>query len=105
MARTFITRAEIDRLADAGELLLEVDSRTTVTDLARERARERGLRIVARDTAGATPGTTGSCATEPNVAALPAEQRAEVRAAVVGALGREPDGLDAAIERVLRRRG
>ena len=101
MARTFITRAEIDRLADAGEVVLAVDSRTTVTDIARERARERGLRIIAREAASPATGPAESRSTDP----LSAEQRAEVRAAVVGAFGGEPEGLDAAIERVLRRRG
>ncbi len=45
MGRRFITARDIDDLFDRGETELRVDATTVLTDLARERARERGLRV------------------------------------------------------------
>jgi hypothetical protein len=94
MSRRFITKQDIDTLADAGEQVLEVDDQVTVTDVAREHARERDVRIVARDRA-TTP------------AALPsgdASVRERVRRAVIAQLGVEPEQLEAVIDRALERR-
>lgn len=88
MSRRFITRSDIDDAADAGDDVLVVDDQTTVTDLAREHARERGVRIE-RD--GAPSSTHGE------------ELATVVRSTVIQRLGHEPDGLDTAIRSVLSR--
>lgn len=94
MSRRFITKQDIDTLADAGERVLEVDDQVTVTDVAREHAREREVRIVARDRA-TPPG------------ALPSDGlsvRERVRRTVIAQLGAEPEQLDAVLDRVLEDR-
>ncbi|GAB2859236.1 hypothetical protein [Nocardioides pacificus] len=91
MARRFITKTEIDQIADRGETVLEVDPRTTVTDLAREQAQQRGVSI-RRVEAVDGPASPGS---DPPV-------RARVRSAVIARLGEVPGDLDAVIDRVMR---
>ncbi|GAA1542273.1 hypothetical protein [Nocardioides humi] len=94
MPRRFVTKAEIDALADRGETRLEIDDRTTVTDVARERAAQRGVAVVRPDAPGpqppAPPGT-GSVT------------RSVVRSRVLAELGEAPPGLDEALDRVLGR--
>lgn len=100
MSRRFITAQAIDDLADRGATELPVDDRTTVTDVARERARERGVAIVARD----VPAPTSAAPAAAGVEVPPADRgrvRAEVRAAVIARLGVEPPQLDRLIDRVL----
>jgi hypothetical protein len=92
MGRQFITRTQIDELAERGETRLEVDPRTTVTDLARERARERGVTLVTADRAVTDWADTGD----------DERLRAAVRSAVLAALGEAPADLDDVIDRVLR---
>jgi hypothetical protein len=101
MGRRFITTNDIDELADRGELLLEYDDRVTITDLAREHARQRGVRLVRRDAPSPSPAAEAA----PASAADPDrdEVRSAVRSAVIGRLGEVPAGLDAAIDRALRR--
>jgi hypothetical protein len=103
VGRRFITKIEIDELADRGEVVLEVDDRTTVTDLAREHARQRGVRLVRNE---GHPGEAGTEALAPASATDPSadEVRAAVRSAVLGQLGEVPPGLDRAIDRVLGQR-
>jgi hypothetical protein len=100
MPRRFITARDVDELADRGAAELQVDETTTVTDVARERARERGVAIVAIGASGATVGTAASAV----VPVPPADRgrvRAEVRAAVIARLGVEPPQLERIIDRVL----
>ncbi len=137
MRRRFITKQDIDECADAGTSTLEIDDHVTVTDLAREHARSRGVRLV--DTT--PPSTHGAAGTGPSAAgAAPADSAApgggaaagggappggavsaegaagaehatadraelhgQVRAAVIARVGAVPEGLDAAIARVLTR--
>jgi hypothetical protein len=102
VGRRFITKVDIDELADRGEQTLEIDARTTVTDLAREHARQRAVRLVRVDDDGRS-----AAAREAPVSGAEAgadEVRAAVRSAVIGRLGEVPAGLDAAIDRVLRDR-
>jgi hypothetical protein len=110
--RRFITRTDIDALVERGELTLPVDDRTTVTDLAREHAQQRGVRLVRspggderdrgeRGDREGRPGAASSDGAAPVPASDHAEVRAAVRSAVIGQLGQVPAGLDAAIERVL----
>jgi hypothetical protein len=92
--RRFITKSDVDALADSGVDVLEVDDVVTVTDIAREHARERGVRIV-RVPGG--PAVNGDG--EPT----PALVRAAVRRAVIAQLGTEPNNLDAVIDRIMTR--
>lgn len=100
MPRRFITARDVDELADRGATELPVDDDTTVTDVARERARERGIAVVhGTDSYGAPPPTAQA------VPAVPVGERgrvrAEVRAAVIARLGTEPPQLDRIIDQVL----
>jgi len=103
MKRRFVTRAEIDRAADAGQEVLEVDGRVTVTDLAREHAMQRGVRVVVTGApaAGAARGESAVPDRGAGPDADAAELAAQVRRAVVAQLGHAPDGLDAVIARVV----
>jgi hypothetical protein len=114
MARRFITKQDVDDLADRGVLEVDVDRTVTVTDLAREHARSRGVRFVevadaapptASPAGGASPPAAGAASAAGSAAAPSAgELRARVRAAVIAQLGGEPQGLDRIIDRVLGER-
>jgi hypothetical protein len=99
VSRRILTVTTIDDLLARGETQLELGPADIVTDLAREHARDRGLRLLP---AGA--GSPSATAPVPPAApADPAPEREAVRRAVIAELGREPEGLDAAIARVLDR--
>jgi len=57
--RQFVTKTDIDRIVEEGRTVLEVDATTTVTDLALEHARQRGV-TVRQAVPDATPHPTGS---------------------------------------------
>jgi hypothetical protein len=101
VGRRFITRIEIDELADRGEELFEYDDRVTITDLAREHARQRGVRLVRRGPPSPSPAAQAAPASAADHDRD--EVRAAVRSAVIGRLGEVPAGLDAAIDRALGR--
>lgn len=92
MPRRFVTRTDIDAIADAGKTELVVDDFTTVTDIGREHARERGVRLVRGPLAAATPPPPSSEADDVHAA---------VRAEVITRLGNTPADLDAAIRTVM----
>lgn len=94
MPRRFITKSEIDDLAEAGIDVLEVGPRDTVTELAREHAQQRGVRIV-RVAEGAPPAADDTL--------THAKVRSAVRSGVIAALGHVPEGLDAALDKVVPR--
>lgn len=107
--RRFVTRHDVEDAAAAGRSVV-VRGRDVLTDEAAQRAQDLGVRIE-RETAGGSGGGAGRPAagggTTPGRAGPPAspdQLRRAVRAAVVAELGREPAGLDAAIDRVLARR-
>jgi hypothetical protein len=106
--RRFITRHDVEDAAAAGRPVV-VRGRDVLTDEAAQRAMDLGV-SVEREGAGRAPGgSAGSRAATaaPAAPAAPASSeqlRRAVRAAVVAELGREPAGLDEAIDRVLRRR-
>ena len=89
MSRRCITARDIDECLAAGVDVLELADDVIVTDLARERAAERGVRLARTDAALERAGS---------------EVRQQVRAAVIARLGQAPEGLDAIIDRVLARR-
>jgi hypothetical protein len=90
MPKRFLTRRDIEDLAAAGTTQIELDADTVVTDLARERARELGVRLVP---------ATGARPTSP---AASGDLHERVRAAVIARLGGTPEGLDAIISRILQ---
>jgi hypothetical protein len=104
MQRQFITKTDIDAMADAGQQVLEIDDCATVTDLARDQAMQRGVRIVRRagETRAAAPsGPTSGPSAAPEPVADGADLRARVRALVIARLGGTPEGLDAVIDRAV----
>ncbi|MFP4311951.1 MAG: hypothetical protein ACLFS9_08240 [Nitriliruptoraceae bacterium] len=74
MGRRFITAQDIDDLIAEGHRELRVDATTRLTDLARERARDRGVTLV--ETAGAGGAQTVAVTT----AAAPVPGHAPVAA-------------------------
>lgn len=96
MPRRFITVEDVERLVDEGVAELQIDADTTLTDLARERARERGLALVRTEGPRAAPDVA---------TADRGRVRAEVRAAVIAQLGSEPPQLERIIDRVLEGQG
>ncbi|GAA4398399.1 hypothetical protein GCM10023168_04420 [Fodinibacter luteus] len=99
--RRFVTRHHVEDAARSGTPIV-VSGRDVVTDEAAQRAEDLGVRIEREGAARRTPGGPPAPAAGP-----PATEalRAAVRSAVVAELGREPEGLEAAIDRALRRRG
>ena len=123
MSRRILTKTSIDELLGAGRTELQLQAGDIVTDLAREHAQQRGLRLIPA-AGGLRAGSPAPVAAEPTeppagtaseakragspapVAAEPMESpeetAAEVKRAVIAALGHEPADLDAIIARVVR---
>ena len=111
MGRRFITSRDIDDLLDRGEQELVVDASTVLTDLAREHARDRGVRVVtadgprvAEDVVAERPASVTQSAAAPRVTpaatSLPRDPAGEVSPAV--AAGSAPDAREGPTRRELR---
>lgn len=108
--RRFITKVDIDTLLAAGKTTLECPPDTTITDLALEYARSRGMSVRRVDAASSSYSSSSSSsasassagASSAAAASGDAAERAAVRAAVVAKLGSAPPDLDAVIERAMR---
>lgn len=98
--RRFVTRHQVEDAARSGAPIV-LSRRDVITDEAAQRAEDLGVRVEREARIVAVSGPSASQGAAGTDHAL----RAAVRAAVVAELGREPDGLAAAIDRVLRRRG
>ncbi len=101
--RTFITKTDIDAMLARGDTELLCSPQVTVTDLAVEYARSRGMTVrrVEADAAEAVDaGVAGGSARRSQ--RLDSRERDAVRAAVEAELGSAPAGLDEVIDRVLR---
>ncbi len=103
--KRFITARDVDELLAQGKKELLVDLDTVVTDVGRERALERGLRIVKSGDApeGAAPAGGSSSAAPAPAAGNKAELAEIIRKSVVAYLGRSPDNIDTVISKVLAR--
>lgn len=105
--RRFVTRHEVEDAAAAGRSI-RLQGRDVLTDEAAQRALDLGVtveRTGRRGTgSGAAAGPARSAPAQGPGEVSPDQVRRAVRAAVVAELGAEPPGLDAAIDRVLRRR-
>lgn len=86
MAHRVLTVSTINEALAQGKTEFALEPGDIVTPLAKEHAQQLGLRLIP---CGGKPGGA-------------APQAAEVRKAVIAALGREPEGLDAIIARVLK---
>lgn len=93
--RKFLTERDINEYVAQGKKELALAPDTIVTDLAKERARAAGIRIVA--CASEAQPAKSSPATGANADKV----QDQVRAAVIARLGKAPDGLDTIIARVL----
>lgn len=105
-ARRFITRADVEDAARAGRPV-QLGPRDVITDEAAQCARDRGVRVErtrAEQTATTRPPADRGPARSGAIRADDGALRAAVRAAVVAELGREPAGLDAALDKVLASR-
>lgn len=107
--RRFVTRHDVEDAAAAGRAL-QLAARDVLTDEAAQRARDLGVTVQREGgrsgTAAGAAGASRPAAGAAGGGATPngEELRRAVRAAVVAELGREPAGLDDAIDRVLARR-
>lgn len=96
-ARRFLTRTDVEDAAKT-DRSLQLGARDVITDEAAQRARDLGVALTR--TRGVESGPpAGTHPTSADTAAL----RRAVRAAVISELGREPAGLDAALDKVLAR--
>ena len=96
MGKCFLTAREIDEHADRGLKELEIDDQIVVTDIGKERARERGLKLV-RVSKATLPTSHLSNQTENH-----GEIHQRVRSAVIANLGGTPENLDVVIQKVLK---
>lgn len=98
MPKVFYTETDIRAMAERGVKSLDLDAGVTLTDLAREKARELGVELV-------RGGTSTAPHTPPDAA--PADLAQRIRSAVAARLGDrvEPALLDTIIERVLSSTG
>jgi hypothetical protein len=97
MPKLFLTASDIDHHADRGVKEIPIDDNVVLTDIAREQARARGVRLVRVDNAVpsiAECHTTIADKKESDV-------HGQVRAAVIAHLGSAPGNLDAIITKIL----
>lgn len=107
MPRRILTKETIDQLLAEGESEFIVAPNDIVTDLAREYAQERGLRLgSSSESASRTQSATRSEAVVDPAACVPVPSpdhqqiqgattdMAAIHKLVVSALGYEPDGID-----------
>ena len=94
--RKFLTKTLIDKHADCGIKIIEIDKTTIVTSEAADQARRRGVELKRVDQADCHL-ENGAC-TEQHEAI-----RSQVRAAVIGKLGFESEMVDRVIDTVLSR--
>jgi hypothetical protein len=90
MSKTFYTERDIADMAERGETSLEVNDNIVLTDLARDEALKRGLRLVRAKQTVEDPAQ--------------AELIHRVKAAVIARLGEQVDAklLDAVVTRVVQ---
>lgn len=108
--KTFYTDRDIEDLADRGVSSLEVDDDVYLTDLAREKAQRRGVKLVREhDTPSSAPvrpyvaQSVGPEKTRPAATTANDDMFEQVRAAVLKRVGEkaDPDLVDTIIRRVL----
>jgi hypothetical protein len=104
--RRFITRTDVEDAARAGQAIM-VGARDVITDEAAQRARDLDVTVKRAENGSQPPvprSARGSSTSNGSNRSKQDALRQAVRAAVVAELGRQPAGLDAAIDKVLARR-
>jgi len=105
--KRFVTARDIDELLEQGQGQLRVDCDTVLTDVGRERAMERGLKIVEdgenRPGPGTPHGAISGAVGDPAAVRSQAELTEIVTRVVVTHLGSKPANLEAVIAKVLSR--
>jgi hypothetical protein len=93
MAKRFLTARDIDEQADNGVAVIEICDDIVLTDVARERARERGVKLERVTSAAVSQAPANSQQYD--------QVKNRVRAAIIAKLGSTPENLDAIINKVL----
>jgi hypothetical protein len=96
--RKFLTKLLIDKHADCGIKVIEIDANTIVTSEASDQARRRGVELRRVDQADCHLSKSATCTSEEQEAI-----RKQVRAAVISKLGFESEMVDRAVDSVLAR--
>jgi hypothetical protein len=96
MGKRFITARDIDELAAGGACEVQIDNDTVLTDVGRERARERGLLVVRAESLPKPVSPEGPAVPESKTLLA-----AAVKKAVIAHLGTAPAGLDQIISDVI----
>lgn len=110
MSRQIITKEHILEVLDAGQTELRLEPNDIITSVAVDAAEQRGLRIIRSDAPDrSTPPLAASPGAAPTPTRTPpspthdgAPTARQIKQAVVNQLGKEPDGLDALIAKVLK---
>lgn len=101
MAKSFLTRSTIEDMIAEGRTEYRLGPDDVVTHHARDHARSKGFQLVPADDAGA-PSNGPSATQQTTPATSSPVSRQQLRAAVIAALGRVPDGLDEVIDRAMK---
>lgn len=110
MSRQIITKEHVLEALDAGQTELRLEPNDIITSVAVDAAEQKGLLITRTD---APDRSTTPLAASPGAAPTPtktppspmpegAPTARQVKQAIVDQLGKEPDGLDALIAKVLK---
>ncbi|MDZ4159693.1 MAG: hypothetical protein U1B80_07875 [Anaerolineaceae bacterium] len=95
MAKKFLTAKDVDEHADRGVMEIQINDEVVITDFGRERALERGVKIIRLAPGAPLPAHPPCCAGSRE------ELHAKVRAAVIAKLGGTPENLDVVIRKAL----
>jgi len=95
MPKLFLTARDIDEHANRGVKEIPIDDNVVLTDIAREQARARGVKLVR--TQNAVEHIT-ECHSEEDE---DKDLHNQIKKAVIANLGGTPDNLDAIITRIL----
>lgn len=112
MSRQIITKERVLEVLAEGQEELRLEPHDIITSVAIETAQQRGLRIIRSDApdrsprpAAASPGaapTPTRTPPSPSPVQDGAPTPRQIKEAIVSQLGKEPDGLDAIIAKVLK---
>ena len=110
MSRQIITKDRVLEVLAEGKEELRLEPNDIITSVAIEAAQQRGLRIIRSDQpdrsprpAAASPGAAPTpIKTPPSPVQEGAPTPRQIKDAIVNQLGKEPDGLDAIIAKVLK---
>lgn len=110
MSRQIITKERVLEVLAEGQEELRLEPNDIITSVAIETAQQRGLRIIRSDAPDRSPrpaaASPGAAPTPTRTPPSPVQEGAptprQIKEAIVNQLGKEPDGLDAIIAKVLK---